>query len=55
MHAIHEAFSVAVAATFWVGIVGAIVGAVVVLFLREEPMRATFEMESPVSSEPAVA
>jgi len=47
---IHEAFSLAVASTFWVGIVGALVGAVVVLFLHEEPMRATFEMDVPASA-----
>jgi EmrB/QacA subfamily drug resistance transporter len=44
---IHEAFSIALASTFWVGIVGAVIAAAFVLFLREEPMRATFEMESP--------
>jgi EmrB/QacA subfamily drug resistance transporter len=43
---IHEAISVSIAATFWVGIVAAIAAAVSVLFLREEPMRATFEMPS---------
>ena len=32
-----------IASTFWVGIVGAIIAAVCVLFLREEPMRTTFE------------
>ena len=47
VHAIYEAFSIAVASTFWVGIVGALIGAVVVLFLREEPMRSTFEFEAP--------
>ncbi len=40
---IHEAFAVALASTFWVGIAGAIIAAVCVLFLREEPMRATFD------------
>jgi phosphoenolpyruvate-protein kinase (PTS system EI component) len=45
VHAIHEAFSIAIASTFWVGIAGAIIAAVCVLFLREEPMRTTFEME----------
>ena len=42
--AVHDAFSIAIASSFWVGIVGAIIGAVVVLFLEEVPMRATFEM-----------
>jgi EmrB/QacA subfamily drug resistance transporter len=45
---IHEAVSVSIAATFWVGIVAAIVAAVFALFLREEPMRTTFEMPSEV-------
>lgn len=42
---IHEAFSIALASTFWVGIAAALVAAVFVLFLREEPMRKTFEIE----------
>ncbi len=46
VHAIYEAFSIALASTFWVGIVGALIGAVVVLFLHEEPMRSTFEFEA---------
>jgi EmrB/QacA subfamily drug resistance transporter len=41
--AIHEAFSIALASTYWVGIVGAIVAAILVLFLRETPMRTTFD------------
>jgi len=41
---IHEAFSLAVASTFWLGIGGALVAAVVVLFLKEVPLRSTFEM-----------
>jgi EmrB/QacA subfamily drug resistance transporter len=41
---IHEAFSLAVGATMWLGIAGAIVAAVVVLFLKEVPLRSTFEM-----------
>jgi hypothetical protein len=44
---IHEAFSIAIASTFWVGIVGALVGFVFVLFLQEQPMRSTFEIEEP--------
>jgi EmrB/QacA subfamily drug resistance transporter len=50
--AIHDAISVAIASTFWVGIVGAIIGAVVVLFLEEIPMRDTFEM-APLAGEPS--
>jgi len=44
---IHEAFAIAIASTFWVGIAGAIVAAVFVLFLHEEPMRETVAMEAP--------
>jgi hypothetical protein len=44
---IHEAFSIALASTFWVGIGGALIAAVFVLFLREEPMRTTFDFASP--------
>ena len=40
---IHEAFSVSLASAFWVGIAGAVAAAVIVLLLREEPMRQTFE------------
>ena len=43
---IHEAFSIALASTFWVGIAGALIAAAFVLFLREEPMRETFEVET---------
>jgi EmrB/QacA subfamily drug resistance transporter len=44
---IHESFSIAIASTFWVSIAAAIVGAIIVLFLREQPMRETFEMAEP--------
>ena len=47
VHGIHEAFSIAIASTFWVGIVGALIAAVLVLFLHEVPMRSTFEIEAP--------
>jgi EmrB/QacA subfamily drug resistance transporter len=52
---VHEAFSIAIASTFWIGIGGAIVAAVLVLFLHEVPMRQTFEFEaSPATAkEPA--
>jgi EmrB/QacA subfamily drug resistance transporter len=46
---IHEAFSIAIASTFWVGIVGALLAFVFVLFLQEQPMRATFEIEEPAA------
>jgi EmrB/QacA subfamily drug resistance transporter len=45
VHGIHEAFSIALASTFWVGIVGALIAAVLVLLLHEVPMRETFQME----------
>ena len=50
---IHDAFSIALASTFWVGIVGALIAAVCVLFLREEPMRQTFEFEATAPEESA--
>ncbi len=40
---IHEATSVAIANTFWVGIVAALIAAFLVVFLHEVPMRTTFE------------
>lgn len=49
---IHQAFSIAVASTFWVGIVGALVGAAAMAFLREAPMRATFEMGEEAATGP---
>ncbi len=48
--AVHDSISIAIASSFWVGIIGAIIGAVVVLFIDEVPMRATFEM---TETEPA--
>ena len=41
--AIHDAFSIALASTFWVGVVGALVGFAFLIFLPEAPMRVTFE------------
>jgi EmrB/QacA subfamily drug resistance transporter len=49
VQAIHEAFSIAIASTFWVGIAGALLAFVFVLFLQEQPMRATFEIEEPAA------
>jgi EmrB/QacA subfamily drug resistance transporter len=40
---IHEAISIAIANTFWAGIVAAAIAAVLVLFLHEVPMRTTME------------
>ncbi|MHB8631139.1 MAG: hypothetical protein ACYC9W_04340, partial [Candidatus Limnocylindria bacterium] len=51
VNGIHEAFSIALASTFWVGIAGALAAAVIVLFLREEPMRTTFEFAVPPPEE----
>jgi EmrB/QacA subfamily drug resistance transporter len=45
---IYQAVSVAIASTFWVGIVAALIAAVAVLFLKEAPMRETFELQEPV-------
>jgi EmrB/QacA subfamily drug resistance transporter len=45
VQAIHDSISIAIASSFWVGIGGAIVAVVLVVFLPETPMRATFEME----------
>ncbi len=42
--AIYEAFSLAVASMMWVGIGGAVIAAIAVLFLKEVPMRTTWEM-----------
>jgi EmrB/QacA subfamily drug resistance transporter len=42
---IYQAVSIAIAATFWVGIVAAIVAAAAAVFLPEVPMRTTFGME----------
>ena len=41
---IHEAFSVAIGSMMWIGIGGAIVAAIAVLFLKETPLRSTWEM-----------
>jgi EmrB/QacA subfamily drug resistance transporter len=49
---IHEAVSVSIASTFWVGIGAALIAAFLTLFLREVPMRATMEME-PERARPA--
>jgi EmrB/QacA subfamily drug resistance transporter len=50
VHAVHEAFTIALASTFWIGIAGALIAAVLVLFLREVRMRETFEMEAQPST-----
>ena len=53
--AIYEAFSLAVGSMMWIGIGGAIVAAIAVLFLKEVPMRTTWEMPDETSGEPKVA
>jgi EmrB/QacA subfamily drug resistance transporter len=50
----NETFSIAIASTFWIGIAGAILAAVLVLLIREVPMRETFHMEER-PEEPAAA
>ena len=56
VHAIYEAFSIAIAATFWVGVVGAVIAVIAVAFMREEPMRTTFDFtETADSGEPVIA
>ena len=42
--AIHEAISIAIANSFWLGIGGAFVAAAAALLLKEVPLRSTFEM-----------
>jgi EmrB/QacA subfamily drug resistance transporter len=49
---IHEAASLALASTFWVGVAGALVALAAVVFLHEAPMRTTWEMPA-LESAPA--
>ena len=56
VHAIYEAFSIAIAATFWVGVVGAVIAVIAVAFMHEEPMRTTFDFaETADTAEPVTA
>jgi len=41
---IHEAFSLAIGSMMWIGIGGAIIAAIAVLFLKETPLRTTWDM-----------
>ncbi len=50
VQAIYDSVSIAIASSFWVGVVAAIVAAIVVIFVPEVPMRATFEMEEPAAA-----
>jgi hypothetical protein len=43
---IHEALALAIASTFWISIVAAVLAAVLVVFLRESPARITILAES---------
>jgi EmrB/QacA subfamily drug resistance transporter len=52
---IHEAFSIALASTFWIGITGAFVAAALCLLIREEPMRTTFDFAAASSPEESAA
>ncbi len=54
VHAIYEAFSIAIAATFWVGVVGAVIAVIAVAFMHEEPMRTTFDVAETADSAEAV-
>jgi MFS family permease len=55
VQAIHAAFSIALSSSFWVGILAAIIAVGAVVFLPEQPMRATFEMGEPAPAEKAMA
>jgi hypothetical protein len=48
----HQAFSIALASTFWVGILGALIGAAAMVFLQETPMRVTFDMAEATAEAP---
>ena len=52
---VHEAFSIAIASTFWIGIGGAMIAAALVLLVHEVPMRTTFEVEPATTPERAPA
>ncbi|MGI8929482.1 MAG: MDR family MFS transporter [Candidatus Limnocylindrales bacterium] len=49
---IHEAFSLAIGSMVWIGIAGAIIAAIAVLFLKETPMRTTWETPEPDGTPP---
>jgi EmrB/QacA subfamily drug resistance transporter len=51
---IHDAFAIATASVFWVGIVAAAAAAVFCLFLREQPMREGTEAEAEADAPGAV-
>ena len=49
---IHEAFSLAVAQTFWIGVGAAVVAAVAAAFMYEQPLRTTIGDEVPAGQRP---
>ncbi len=51
VNGVHAAFSIAISSTFWIGIAGAVVAAILVMFLHETPMRTTMEVGGPVERE----
>ena len=51
VNGIHEAFTVAMDATYWAGIVASLIAAGLILFLRELPMRQTHEVEPAMALE----
>jgi EmrB/QacA subfamily drug resistance transporter len=52
---IHNAFAIATSSVFWVGIVAAVLAAICVLFLKEQPMREAGEIEAEAEAEAAAA
>ncbi|MGI8534678.1 MAG: MFS transporter, partial [Candidatus Limnocylindrales bacterium] len=52
---IYQAFSIALASTFYLGVAGALIAAAFVLFLREAPMRTTFEFVEPAAEPSATS
>jgi EmrB/QacA subfamily drug resistance transporter len=51
---IYEAFSLAMGEMMWIGVVGAIVAAIAVLFLKETPLRTTWEMPTETQEDATV-
>ncbi|MEA2612261.1 MAG: hypothetical protein QOI52_220, partial [Chloroflexota bacterium] len=47
---IHQAFSLAVAQTFWIGVASAIVAAVAAVFMIEHPLRADAPVTAPATA-----
>ena len=50
VQAVHDSIALGIASTFWVSIGAAAIAALFVLFLHEQPMRTTFEMEPEASA-----